>query len=363
MSINRVAVIGSGVMGAGIAAHLANAGVPSLLLDIVLPFGDEDKKAGLTPTDKNFRNKLALRAINEVIPKSKPSLIFDARDTKLVTPGNLEDDLAKIGECDWIVEVVVERLDIKQKVFAQIEKVAKPSAIISSNTSGIPLKAVSEGRGAAFKKNFIITHFFNPVRYMKLVEIVSGPDTDRKVVETMSDFLENRLGKGVVYAKDTPNFVANRIGIYSWLFLVKEMLAKGLTVEEADKICGQPLGRPKSAAFRTADMAGLDTIVHVAKNTYDLCPNDEKREIFKVPDVLNKMVEKKWIGDKTGQGFYKKSKGADGKKEILSLDLATLDYKPQKKVRFDSLGAAKGIDDVGERTRAMIVATDPAGEF
>lgn len=347
MSISKVAVIGSGVMGAGIAAHLANAGIPSLLLDIV-------------PKDAQNRNQLAENAI-EGIKKSKPALIFDTADTKWITPGNLDDDLSKIADCDWVVEVVVERLDIKKSVFEKIEKNLKKGAIVTSNTSGLPLKSMAEGRTADFRKNFLITHFFNPVRYMKLVEVVTSPEVDKSAVSTMVDFLENRLGKGVVYAKDTPNFIANRIGLFSWLSALKDAREMGLTVEEVDKIAGTPLGRARSAAFRTADMSGLDTIYHVAKNTYDNCPQDEEREMFKIPDILEKMVERKWLGDKTGQGFYKKTKNAEGKKEILSLDLNTLEYKPQIKVRFDSLGAAKSIDDLPERIRTVVFAEDKAG--
>lgn len=347
--IKKVAVLGSGVMGAGIAAHLANAGIPSILLDIV-------------PKDATSRNQLALNAI-EGIKKSKPALIFDTKDTKLITAANLEDDLNLLKDCDWVVEVVLERLDVKQQVFGKIEKYLKAGAIVSSNTSGLPLKSMSEGRSKEFIKNFIVTHFFNPVRYMKLVEIVSGPETDPAVVSGMADFLETKLGKGVVYAKDTPNFIANRIGLYSWMSMFKDALETGLSVEEVDKIAGDPLGRPKSAAFRTADMSGIDTIYHVAKNTYDNCPADSERDIFKIPQVLATIVEKKWLGDKTGQGFYKKTKTPEGKKEILSLDLKTLEYNPQKKVRFESLGVAKGIEDLDERIRTLCNATDVAGKM
>lgn len=363
MEIKKVAVIGSGIMGAGIAAHLANAGISSLLLDIVPKYTDEDAKAGLKETDKSFRNKIAVNAIQNTILESKPALIFSKKDAQLITPGNIEDDLPKIKECDWVVEVVVERLDIKQKVFASIEKHLKPGTIVSSNTSGIPLKSMAEGRSAEFKKNFIITHFFNPVRYMKLVEMVSGPDTNPEVVKTMADFLENKLGKGVVYAKDTPNFVANRIGIYAWMAGLKEAMEKGLSVEEVDKIVGSPLGRPKTAAFRTADMVGLDTIVHVSKNTYDLCVNDEEREAFKIPPILEKMVEKKMLGNKTRQGFYKVNKQADGSKQILSLNLKTAEYAPEQKVRYESLGAIKNIEDLKERIKTFVNAQDKAAQF
>ncbi len=363
MNIKKVAIVGSGIIGSGNAAHLANAGIPSILLDIVPKFTDEDAKAGLKESDKAFRNKLALKGINEFVLKLKPSLIFDGKDAKLITPGNMEDDIAQIAECDWVVEAVTERLDIKQKVFSAVEKHIKPTTVISSNTSGIPLKSMSEGRSETFKKNFIITHFFNPVRYMKLVEIVSGTDNDPKVVSGMADFLENILGKGVVTAKDTPNFIANRIGVYSWMATFNQMVKDGLKIEEVDKIAGPATGRPKSAAFRTADMVGLDTLVHVAQNTYDICLNDECRDIFKIPASLQKMMENKWLGDKTKQGFYKKSKNAEGKKEILSLDLSSMEYKPQVKVKFESLGNVKAIEEVGERIKAFVASDDVAGQF
>jgi 3-hydroxyacyl-CoA dehydrogenase len=360
--IKKVGVLGAGVMGHGIAAHLAGAGIPCTLLDIVPPkFTDEDAKAGLTEKDPRFRNKFALAGI-EAIKKSKPSVIYTQRDLKLITVGNFEDDWDKLKECDWIVEVVVERLDIKQSVFAKVEKVMQPHTIVSSNTSGLPLHSMAEGRSAQFKKNFIVTHFFNPVRYLKLVEIVSSPNTDPQVVKTMADFLEDVLGKGVVYAKDTPNFIANRIGTFSFMAALKRVLEEDYTVEEVDKILGPAMGKPKSAMFRTADIAGLDTLAHVVKNTYENCPNDENRQIFVMPDVVNKMLANKWFGDKTGQGFYKKSKEG-GKKEILALDLKTLEYRPKKEIRFESLGAAKNIEDVGERIKTVINGKDRAAEF
>jgi len=361
--IKKVGVLGAGVMGHGIAAHLAGAGIPSLLLDIVPPkFTDEDAKAVLSEKDPRFRNKFALAGI-EAIKKSKPSVIYTQRDLKLITPGNFEDDWDKLKDCDWIIEVVVERLDIKQQVFGRVEKVMQPHTIVTSNTSGLPLHSLVEGRSAQFKKNFLITHFFNPVRYLKLVEVVSSKDTDPNVLKTMINFLEDVLGKGVVYAKDTPNFIANRIGIYAFVSALKWTLEAGLTVEEVDKILGPAMGKPKSAMFRTADIAGLDTIAHVVKNTYENCPNDEQRAMFVLPEVVNKMLANKWLGDKTGQGFYKKSKTADGKKEILSLNLKTGEYGPQVKVKFDSLQAAKGIDEVGERIKAVLSGTDRAADF
>lgn len=363
MEIKKVAVIGSGVMGSGIAAHLANAGIPSILFDIVPKFTEEDAKAGLKEDSKKFRNKLALSSIDEFVIKSKPSLIYDTKDARLITPANTKDDMELLKECDWVVEAVTERLEIKKIVFGNVAKHIKPGTVVSSNTSGLPLVSMSEGLSEEFKKNFIITHFFNPVRYMKLVEVVSCPDNDPKVVSEMADFLENTLGKGVVYAKDTPNFIANRIGIYAWMNALKEGMERNLSVEAIDKIAGSPLGRPKTAAFRTADMVGLDTIVHVSGNTYEVCKDDESRETFKIPDVLNKMVEKHWLGNKTKQGFYKKSKGADGGKEILSLDLKTLEYTPQEKVRFDSLGAIKNLESTEEKLKAIVAADDEAGKF
>ncbi len=361
--IKKVGVLGAGVMGHGIAAHLAGAGIPSLLLDIVPPqFTEADAKAGLSEKDPRFRNKFALAGI-ESIKKSKPSVIYTQRDLKLITPGNFEDDWEKLKDCDWIVEVVVERLDIKRSVFERVEKVMRDNTIVTSNTSGIPLKDISEGRSEKFKKNFLLTHFFNPVRYLKLVEVVSSKDTNPEVIKTMANFLEEVLGKGVVYAKDTPNFIANRIGIYAFMSGLKHILADNYTVEEADKILGPALGKPKSAMFRTADLVGIDTIAHVVKNTYDSCPQDEERSAFVMPESVNKMIANKWLGDKTGQGFYKKSKNPQGKKEILSIHLKTLEYQGKQKVQFESLGEVKDIGDVGERVKAYLSKNDRAAEL
>lgn len=362
MQINKVAVLGSGVMGSAIAAHLANAGIPSLLLDIVPPqFTDEDKKSGFTQDSPQFRSKFAHNAINTVLPSLKPSAIFDKKVLKLITPGNFEDHMPMIAECDWIIEVVVERLDIKQKVFEQIEKHRKDSAIVSSNTSGIRLKDMVQGRSESFAKNFLITHFFNPVRYMKLVEIVAGDKTSKEVVQFMADFLEVKLGKGVVYAKDTPSFIGNRIGIFGFMNVIHRTIEMNMSVEAVDKITGPATGKPKSATFRTGDLAGLDTVVHVAKNNYEQT-NDEGRDTLKIPAIIETMMKNKWLGDKTGQGFYKKVKDASGK-TILSLDLKTGEYKPQEKVRYDCLGLVKNIEELPERIKAMLNAEDPAGQF
>lgn len=358
--IKKVAVLGAGIMGRGIAAVVAGAGIPVYLFDIVPPkFTDEDKEQGLTESDPRFRNKFALSSI-EALKKSKPSLIYAKRDLKLITPGNFEDDLEKIKECDWIVEVVLERLDIKQSLFERIEPYCHPKAIISSNTSGLPLSQMTEGRSEQFCSNFLVTHFFNPVRYMKLLEIVTGPKTNPEVLETVAQFMEETLGKGVVYAKDTPNFVGNRIAVYGICSNLRVATEEGYSPEEIDAILGKPVGRPKSATFRTADLVGIDTLAHVAVNTYDNCPNDEQRESFKVP-ILEKIVEKGLLGDKTKKGFFQKTKDADGKRQILSLDLKTLEYGPKKKVSYESLKQARKIKDVGKRIKFLTQADDRAG--
>jgi len=364
MQIKKVAVLGSGVMGSAIAAHLANAGIPSLLLDIVpKELSDADKKSGLTLQSPAFRNRFALKALNEVLPKLKPSPVFDAKVLKLVQPGNFEDDFAKIAECDWVVEVVVERLDVKESVYKKLEAVVKPGTIISSNTSGIPLEKLIHGRSENFQKNFLITHFFNPVRYMKLVEVVSGAKTNPAIVSFMADFLGEKMGKGVVFAKDTPSFIANRIGVFAIMNAVKHTLDQGLSVEAVDKIMGPAIGRPKSAVYRTIDLVGLDTILHVAKNNLEMLPNDEARDVLRAPALLETMVKNQWCGDKHGQGFYKKIKSPDGSKDILSLNLKTGEYGPQDKVRYDSLGVAKNIEDLPERLNVVLRAEDAAGLF
>jgi 3-hydroxyacyl-CoA dehydrogenase len=350
--IKKVAVLGAGVMGAGIAAHVAGAGIPCLLLDIVpkdLPPGGD-------------RNALARKGLETVL-NAKPSLIYSKADAKRIEVGNFEDDFDKLRECDWIIEVVVERLDIKKAVFERVDKVMRDEAIVSSNTSGLPLKAMSEGRSEKFRKNFVITHFFNPVRYMKLVELVIGPETSPEVACFIAGFLDQKLGKGVVYAKDTPNFVANRIGVYGWFAAMREILKDGYKVEEVDKILGAAIGRPKSAMFRTTDMVGLDTLAHVAQNTYEACPNDEEREVFKLPALVETMLAKKLFGDKVGSGFFQKTKTPDGKKDILVLDLKTVEYRPQEKVKFDSIAAVKEVESPGERIKRVLTAKDRAGEL
>jgi 3-hydroxyacyl-CoA dehydrogenase len=356
--IRKVAVLGSGVMGSGIAAHVANAGIPVLMLDMVPP----KPGPGDVVSSKAFRNKFALAGLAN-LKKLRPAPLYTPAALELIEVGNFDDDLARIAEADWVVEVVKEDLAVKQALFARVEPNLKPGAIVSSNTSGLSVVGMLQGRGAAFRKAFLVTHFFNPVRYMKLLELVAGPDTDPAVLQRMARFGEETLGKGIVWAKDSTNFIANRIGTYGMLRVLKDMEKAELTVEEVDKIFGPPMGRPKSAVFRTTDIVGLDTFVHVAQNCYDTLTQDEERETFQVPEFVHRMLAANMLGDKTGMGFYKKVKGKDGESEIQVLDLKTLSYRPQAKVRFESLGAAKGIDDVAERIRTVLSGTDKAARF
>jgi 3-hydroxyacyl-CoA dehydrogenase len=361
--IKRAGVIGAGVMGATIAAQLANVGIETILLDIVPPdLNEDEKKKGLTRETKAFRNRFSQNGVQTAL-KSKPASFYLPENAKLISVGNLEDDLNGLKDLPWIIEVVVERLDIKKTVFAKIESVMSPGTIITSNTSGISAKAMCEGRSDNFRKHFAITHFFNPPRYMKLLELVPGPDTLPEVVETLAEVCEKVLGKGIVYAKDTPNFVANRIGIYSMFYVIKAMMDLGLPVEAVDELTGPVVGHPKSATFRTADLVGLDTVVHVANNVYEGAVKDEKREMFKVPDFLRQMVEKKLLGEKTKQGFYKAIKEKDGSKAILSLDYSTMEYTPQQKLKMASLEAAKNIPGTAGKVKALFYADDPAGQF
>jgi len=361
--IKRAGVIGAGVMGATIAAQLSNVGIETFLLDIVPPeLTDDEKKKGLTKESKTFRDKFGLNGLNIAL-KSKPASFYIPENARLITIGNLEDNLEWLSDVDWIIEVVVERLDIKKTVFEKIETVLKPGTIITSNTSGISAKAMCEDRSENFRKHFAITHFFNPPRYMKLLEIVPNPDTLPEVIKTLADICEKVLGKGVVYAKDTPNFIANRIGTYNMFGAINCMADLGLTVEAVDKLTGPVIGYAKSASFRTADLVGLDTLLHVADNVYEGCPDDEKREVFKPPDFINQMVKKKLLGEKTKQGFYKKTKDSEGKKVILSLDCNTLEYSPQEKVKLASLEAAKNVSGTPQKVNFLYYAKDLAGKF
>ncbi|MEA3358873.1 MAG: 3-hydroxyacyl-CoA dehydrogenase NAD-binding domain-containing protein [Thermodesulfobacteriota bacterium] len=362
-SIRKCAVIGAGVMGATIAAQLANVGIETLLLDIVLPeLDDEDRKRGLSRDSKDFRNKLAQKGLNGSL-NSRPASFYVKKNSGLITIGNMEDDIQRLGDVDWIIEVVVERLDIKKSVFEKIETVLKPDTIIASNTSGISAKDLCEGRSENFRKHFAITHFFNPPRYMKLLEIVPGPDAMPEVIELLAETCEKVLGKGIVYGKDTPNFVANRIGTFSMLYSMRAMMELGLSIETVDSLTGPIIGRAKSASFRTADLVGLDTLMHVADNVYDGAPDDEMREVFKAPEFVNEMVKKNLLGEKTRQGFYKKEKDGKGKKIILSLDYKSLKHTEQERVKFASLETAKNISGAGKKIKSLYYAGDVAGKF
>ncbi|GMV39433.1 MAG: 3-hydroxyacyl-CoA dehydrogenase [Myxococcales bacterium] len=361
-AIRKVAVLGAGVMGSGIAAHLASVGIPVIMLDIVPRELTPDEQAkGLTLASPAVRNRFALGGVQAAL-KAKPAAFSSPKFARLITAGNLEDDLHRVAEVDWIVEVVKEDLAVKRALFEKVRAHRREGTPITSNTSGIPIAAMVEGAPEEFRKCFFVTHFFNPVRYMKLLELVTGVDTDPGVVARFARFGERVLGKGIVYGKDTPNFVGNRIGIFGMLATIETMLADGYAVDEVDAIVGPPMGRPKSAAFRTADLVGLDTFVHVANNVYEALPTDEERATFKPPAFVEKMIAKGWLGDKKGQGFYKKEKSAAGK-TILVLDPATLEYRPSQKIDIPSIKKSKGIEDVGKRLKMIVNADDRAGKF
>ena len=360
--IRKVAVIGSGIMGSGIACHFANIGVEVLLLDIVpRELNEAEKAKGLTLENKTVRNRLVDDSLKASL-KSKPSPIYNQKFATRISTGNLDDDLHKIKDVDWVLEVVVERLDIKKSVFEKIEKYRKPGTLITSNTSGIPIQQMNEGRSKDFQKHFAVTHFFNPPRYLKLFEVVPGPNCSQEVTDFLMMYGEKFLGKTSVLAKDTPAFIGNRVGIFGIMSLFHQVKELGLTVEEVDKLTGPVIGRPKSATFRTVDVVGLDTLVHVANGIYQNCPNDESHELFKLPDFIDKMMENKWLGSKTGQGFYKKVIEG-GKKSIQALDLNTLEYRPSKKAKFATLELTKTIDKVIDRYKVLVKGKDKAGEF
>jgi len=400
--IRRVAVIGSGVMGSRIACHFAGIGVSVLLLDIPFsPSPDNDGKAD--------RNKIVNDALQQTL-KSKPAAVFTKDVVSRISTGNTEDDLHRISDCDWIIEVVIERLDIKQQVFANIEKHRKPGTLITTNTSGIPIHMMAEGRSDDFRKHFCGTHFFNPPRYLRLLEIIPAPDTDPSVISFLMDYGDRFLGKTTVLCKDTPAFIANRVGVFGFMAVFHAMQRLGLGVDEVDTLTGPVLGRPKSATFRTGDVVGLDTLVHVAKALPLNAPDDEAKDIFNIPPFLQKMVDNKWLGDKTGQGFYKKVKqpvqppvpdmvsysesdtttseakatkagfttspesrgderktapisGEKTKTEIYTLNLETMEYAPKQKPKFATLEAAKQVDDLAQRLKLLYNGQDKAGEF
>ena len=361
--IKKVAIVGSGIMGSGIACHFANIGVEVLLLDIIpRELNDKEKAKGLSLKDSVVRNRLVNEALKTSL-KSKPSPIYSQKFADRIETGNIEDDLHKIKDVDWIMEVVVERLDIKQQVFEKIEKYRTPGTLITSNTSGIPIKFMNEGRSEDFQKHFAVTHFFNPPRYLKLFEVVPGPKCIQEVTDFLMMYGDKFLGKTSVLAKDTPAFIGNRIGIFGIMSLFHVVKEMGLTIEEVDKLTGPVIGRPKSATFRTIDVVGLDTLVHTANGVKDNCPNDEMRDQFVLPDYVNTMMEYKWLGSKTKQGYYKMTKNANGKREILSLDLNTLEYRAKKSAKFETLELTKSIDNVADRFKVLVAGKDKAGEF
>jgi 3-hydroxyacyl-CoA dehydrogenase len=394
-SIRKVAVIGSGVMGSRIACHFAGIGVQVLLLDIVPPaLTDAESAKGLTLNDKQVRNRIVNDAMQTTL-KSKPSAVYTQSVVSLIKTGNIDDDLPKIADCDWIIEVVIERLDIKQQIFTKIEKYRKPGTLVTTNTSGIPIHLMSEGRSEDFQAHFCGTHFFNPPRYLRLLEIIPDPKTKKEVLDFLMDYGDRFLGKTTVLCKDTPAFIANRVGVFSFMAIFKAMERLGLTVDEVDALTGPILGRPKSATFRTGDVVGLDTLARVAKDLPANAPNDEAKDIFKIPPFVEKMIAQKWLGDKTGQGFYKKVKvkrevpvaaaatftaspenRGDEKKvataqqnaakettEILTLNLETMEYGPKQKTKFATIEAAKPVDDLAKRLKVLYNGTDKAGEF
>lgn len=361
--INKVAVIGSGIMGSGIACHFANIGVEVLLLDIVpRELTDQEKKEGLSLEHKQVRNRIVNDSLQATL-KSKPSPIYHKEFANRIKTGNLEDDISKVADTDWIIEVVVERLDIKKQVFEKLEKYRKQETLITSNTSGIPIQQMSEGRSEDFKKHFCGTHFFNPPRYLRLLEIIPGPDTSEEVLEFLNEYGEKFLGKKSVVAKDTPAFIGNRIGTFSIMSLFHMVKEMNLTVEEVDKLTGPVIGRQKSATFRTVDLVGLDTLAHVAEGLYKGVPSDEAHDLFALPDYIKTMMENEWYGAKSGQGFYKKIKKEDGSSKIKSLDLNTLAYRDQKKASFTTLEQTKTVDKVEDRFKILVNGKDKAGEF
>ncbi len=353
--IKKVAVLGSGVMGSRIACHFAGIGLQVLLLDIVPKEAIESKK----PAE---RNKIVNDALTAAI-KSNPSPVYHKNVIKKITTGNFDDDMKKISDCDWTIEVVVERLDIKKQVYEKVEQFRKPGTLITSNTSGIPIHMLSEGRSDDFKKHFCGTHFFNPPRYLRLLEIIPTPSTDPSIVDFLMNYGDLYLGKTTVLCKDTPAFIANRIGVFGIMSLFGLVDKLELTIDDVDALTGPIIGRPKSATFRTADVVGIDTLVKVAKGVADNCPADEARDVFNIPSWLQKMVDNNWLGDKTGQGFFKKTKGSGGEKEILTLDLKTFEYKPRVKPKFATLETAKPIDDLYQRLKMLVAGQDKAGEF
>jgi 3-hydroxyacyl-CoA dehydrogenase len=354
-TIKKVAILGSGLMGSRIACHFAGIGVQVLLLDMVSP----DANPGASKAE---RNKLVNTALQTAI-KSNPSPVYTADVPKRITTGNFEDDLSAISTCDWIIEAIVEKLHIKHQLFERVEQFRKPGTLVSTNTSSIPIQMIAEGRSEDFQQHFCGTHFFNPPRYLRLLEIIPTAKTEKWVVDFLLQYGDLFLGKTTVLCNDTPGFIANRIGIFSIMAILEAMEKTGLTVDDVEALTGPIIGRPKSATFRTADVVGIDTLVHVAKGLFEYCPHDEARERFRIPGWLQQMVDNNWLGDKSGQGFFKKTKTAAGEKEILTLDLKTMEYGARKKTKFAAIDAAKPMEDLAERIRTLCAFPDQAGEF
>jgi len=361
--INRVAVLGAGVMGATIAAHLANAGLEVELLDIVPRELDEkEKAAGLSLEDPKVRDRIAVAALAG-LKKMKPAPFYLKEYATLIRPGNFEDHLERLRECDWVVEVIIEHLPIKLQLLERITPYIKEDAILSSNTSGLSINAMAKALPPELRRRFMVTHFFNPPRYMRLLEVVGCDEADPQIVAEMAEFLSRRLGKGIVSAKDTPNFIANRIGVYAIYKGIRHMMEMDMSIEEVDAIAGPATARPKSAAFRTADLVGNDTLVHVGNNSYELLPDDEEREVFKVPEFMQQMIEKKLLGNKTKGGFYKKTKDENGKRVILAYDWRTGEYRPAERPKFPSVEAVKQVDDPARRLREVVNGNDKGAEY
>ena len=353
--IRKVAVLGSGVMGSRIACLFAGVGVPVLLMDMV-------PKEYMESTHPKERNKLVIDALAAAI-KSTPSPVYKKSDISKITTGNFTDNMKDIASCDWIIEVVVERLDIKQLIFEQVEKFRKPGTLITSNTSGISIHLMTQGRTDDFKKHFCGTHFFNPPRYLRLLEVIPTQDTDTNVIDFLIHYGDVILGKTTVLCKDTPAFIANRIGVFSIMSIFNILEKQGLTIDQVEALTGPIIGRPKSATFRTADVVGIDTLIKVAEGVKNNCPNDEAKETFTIPAWLHKLAENNWLGDKSGQGFFKKVKNEKGTSEILTIDLNTLEYAPRIKPKFAALETAKPIDDLKSRLKILVGASDDAGKF
>lgn len=362
-SIRRVAVLGSGIMGSRIAAHFANIGVEVLLLDMVpSALTPVEEAKGLTLDKPAVRNRIVNDAFLNLL-KASPAALYSPKFAQRITLGNFDDNLQEIGKVDWIMEVVVERLDIKKSLYERVEQYRKPGTLITSNTSGIPMHLLAEGRSEDFRRHFCGTHFFNPPRYLRLLEIIPGPETDPAIIDFLMKYGDLYLGKTTVLCKDTPAFIANRLGIYAMIQTIRVAEEMGLTVEEVDKLTGPVVGRPKSGTFRLSDVVGLDTTANVASNLLKVLTNDESKDVFQLPAVMQKLMENKWLGDKTGQGFYKKIKDEKGQSVILALDPKTFDYKPSEKVKFATLEGTKSINDLKKRFSVLLAGQDKAGEF